>query len=93
MFRMARRESNFQKHYSNRQVNLRVLLDMDGVLCDFEGDFLEVFKQKYPDEPHIELKDRDGFWVREQYEMIKPGITVCDLNFFCVSIILESNVS
>ncbi|XP_045213626.2 5'(3')-deoxyribonucleotidase, cytosolic type-like [Mercenaria mercenaria] len=78
LLRMARRDFNFHKHYSNRQMNLRVLLDMDGVLCDFEGDFLEAFKRKYPDEPYIELEDREGFWLREQYEKMKPGNTaVC----------------
>ncbi|XP_060573932.1 5'(3')-deoxyribonucleotidase, cytosolic type-like isoform X1 [Ruditapes philippinarum] len=72
---MARRDFHFHKEYTNRPVNLRVLLDMDGVLCDFEGDFLEAFKRKYPDEPHIELEDREGFWLREQYEKMKPGST------------------
>lgn len=73
--RMAYRDSNFQRQYTNRQTNLRVLLDMDGVLCDFEGPFLEAYRQKYPEEPYVELEDRDGFWLRDQYEKISPGST------------------
>ncbi|XP_052265757.1 5'(3')-deoxyribonucleotidase, mitochondrial-like isoform X2 [Dreissena polymorpha] len=73
---MANRDNLFKREYTNRKVNLRVLLDMDGVLCDFEGDFLEAFKKHYPEEPCIELKDRSGFWLRDQYEKLKPGLNV-----------------
>ncbi|KAL4240059.1 5'(3')-deoxyribonucleotidase [Mactra antiquata] len=71
---MAHRVSNFRKHYSDRQSNLRVLVDMDGVLCDFELYLLESYKQKYPNEPCIELQDREGFWVKDQYEKLKEGL-------------------
>ncbi|WAQ96148.1 NT5M-like protein [Mya arenaria] len=57
---MAHRGAHFQRDYSKRQVNLRALIDMDGVLCDFEAYFLEKFKEKYPDEPFIAVEDRDG---------------------------------
>jgi len=53
-----------------------VLLDMDAVLCDFEGAFLTEFKKSYPDEPCIELDNREGFWIRDQYEKLKPGLNV-----------------
>ncbi|XP_063286753.1 5'(3')-deoxyribonucleotidase, mitochondrial isoform X1 [Pelobates fuscus] len=53
---------------------LRVLVDMDGVLADFEGGFLKKYQSRYPSEPYIELEDRRGFWVSEQYENLKPGL-------------------
>ncbi|XP_070579897.1 5'(3')-deoxyribonucleotidase, cytosolic type-like [Ptychodera flava] len=54
--------------------NVRVLVDMDGVLADFEKHFLAKFREQYPDEPYIEVKDRRGFYVTEQYEKIKPDL-------------------
>ncbi|XP_075035297.1 5'(3')-deoxyribonucleotidase, mitochondrial [Mixophyes fleayi] len=53
---------------------LRVLVDMDGVLADFEGGFLKKYRARYPKEPYIELEDRRGFWVSEQYDRLKPGL-------------------
>lgn len=53
---------------------LRVLVDMDGVLADFEGGFLKKYRAKYPDEPYISLEDRRGFWVSAQYGMIRPDL-------------------
>ncbi|XP_053327381.1 5'(3')-deoxyribonucleotidase, mitochondrial [Spea bombifrons] len=53
---------------------LRVLVDMDGVIADFEGGFLKNYRARYPNEPYIELEDRRGFWVSEQYENLKPGL-------------------
>ncbi|XP_071975944.1 5'(3')-deoxyribonucleotidase, mitochondrial [Engystomops pustulosus] len=54
---------------------LRVLVDMDGVLADFEGGFLKKYRALYPKEPYIDLEDRRGFWVSEQYEKLKPGLS------------------
>lgn len=54
---------------------LRVLVDMDGVLADFEGGFLKKYRAQYPKEPYIDLEDRRGFWVSEQYEKLKPGLS------------------
>uniref|UniRef100_A0A1A8JJJ6 5', 3'-nucleotidase, cytosolic n=1 Tax=Nothobranchius kuhntae TaxID=321403 RepID=A0A1A8JJJ6_NOTKU len=39
---------------------LRVLVDMDGVLADFEGGFLKKYRARYPDEPFVSLDDRRG---------------------------------
>ncbi|KAK2494845.1 hypothetical protein MC885_014527 [Smutsia gigantea] len=54
---------------------LRVLVDMDGVLADFEGGFLRKFRARFPDQPFIALEDRRGFWVSEQYGRLQPGLS------------------
>jgi 5'-nucleotidase len=38
-----------------------MLIDMDGVLAEFEGYFLEQFRKKWPEEPFIPIKDRRTF--------------------------------
>lgn len=55
---------------------LRVLVDMDGVLADFEGGFLRKFRARFPDLPFVALEDRRGFWVSEQYGRLQPGLSV-----------------
>ncbi|XP_048027239.1 5'(3')-deoxyribonucleotidase, mitochondrial-like [Megalobrama amblycephala] len=55
---------------------LRVLVDMDGVIADFEGGFLKKFKARYPNEPFISLEDRRGFWVSTQYGDMRSDL--CD---------------
>nr|XP_006825056.1 PREDICTED: 5'(3')-deoxyribonucleotidase, mitochondrial-like [Saccoglossus kowalevskii] len=54
--------------------NLRILVDMDGVLADFEGHFLKRYQEKYPREPYINVADRHGFYLNEQYAKIKPEL-------------------
>ncbi|XP_045680446.1 5'(3')-deoxyribonucleotidase, mitochondrial isoform X2 [Phyllostomus hastatus] len=54
---------------------LRVLVDLDGVLADFEGGFLRKFRARFPDQPFIALEDRRGFWVSEQYDRLHPGLS------------------
>ena len=55
---------------------LRVLVDMDGVLADFEGGFLKKYRARYPDEPFIALDDRRGFWVSAQYGHLRSDLCV-----------------
>ena len=57
-------------------MKLRVLLDMDQVLADFEGHFLKEFRRKYPNEPFVDLEHREGLHISKQYEQIKPGLGV-----------------
>lgn len=58
---------------------LRVLVDMDGVLADFEGGFLKKYRARYPDEPYITLDDRRGFWVSTQYGQLRSDLCVSEL--------------
>ncbi|XP_041671426.1 5'(3')-deoxyribonucleotidase, mitochondrial-like [Cheilinus undulatus] len=53
---------------------LRVLVDMDGVLADFEGGFLKKYRARYPDEPFIPLNDRRGFLVSPQYGCLRSDL-------------------
>jgi len=55
---------------------LRVLVDMDGVLADFEGGFLRKYRARYPEEPHVALDDRRGFWVSAQYGQLRSDLCV-----------------
>lgn len=45
-----------------------LLLDQDGVMADFEGEFLRRWRERYSDKhPGIEHEDRRGFHLREDY--------------------------
>ncbi|KAK1163901.1 5'(3')-deoxyribonucleotidase, cytosolic type-like [Acipenser oxyrinchus oxyrinchus] len=54
--------------------SVRVLVDMDGVLADFEGALLRKYRERYPGEPFIELSERRGFLARDQYRQISPEL-------------------
>ncbi|XP_071386162.1 5'(3')-deoxyribonucleotidase, mitochondrial-like isoform X1 [Centroberyx affinis] len=64
---------NMSSSYSPGK-RLRVLVDMDGVLADFEGGFLKKYRARYPDEPYITLDDRRGFWVSTQYGQLRTDL-------------------
>jgi 5'-nucleotidase len=49
---------------------LIVLVDLDGVLLDFEKQFLRKFRAIYPDEPFIPCENRNIFDPAEQYAML-----------------------
>ena len=47
---------------------LFLLVDMDGVLADFEAGFLEKFRKLYPNKPNIPLEDSKSFSVVQAYQ-------------------------
>ena len=53
--------ARYRQHNKGHGRALRVLVDMDGVLCDFEGFFLHEFREKFPDSPYIPLSERKDF--------------------------------
>ncbi|KAM6240578.1 5'(3')-deoxyribonucleotidase, cytosolic type isoform 2-T2 [Spheniscus humboldti] len=52
---------------------LRVLVDMDGVLADFEGAVLRGFRARFPGEPRVELAARRGFSAKVASVYESPG--------------------
>lgn len=44
-----------------------ILVDMDGVLANFEKGFLEEWTKKFPNHPHIPIEKRRTFYLSEDY--------------------------
>lgn len=44
-----------------------ILIDMDGVLANFEEGFLNAWRKKFPNHPHVPLEKRKTFSLIEDY--------------------------
>ncbi|MCC6500456.1 MAG: 5'-3'-deoxyribonucleotidase [Anaerolineales bacterium] len=52
---------------------MRVLIDMDGVIADFDKEFLQRWQNRHPDKAYIPLNERNTFYVKDQYpDDLKP---------------------
>jgi 5'-nucleotidase len=56
---------------------------MDGVIADFDGEFLKRWRERHPEKLYIPLEERTTFYVKDSYpEELKPLV---------VEILLESS--
>ena len=46
---------------------MRILVDMDGVIADFDGEFLRRWRKRHPDSWYVPFEGRTTFYVRDQY--------------------------
>jgi 5'-nucleotidase len=44
-----------------------ILVDLDGVLADFETGFLNIWKKLYPDRIAVPVEERTTFYLEDQY--------------------------
>ena len=62
---------------------MRILVDMDGVIADFDGEFLKRWRERHPEKFFVPMEERTEFYVKDQYpEELKP---------FVMEILLEQN--
>ena len=52
---------------------MHILVDMDGVIADFDSEFLQRWRSRHPDKLYIPLEARKTFYVKDSYpEELKP---------------------
>ena len=52
---------------------MRILVDMDGVITDFDREFLQRWRQRHPDQFYIPVEQRTAFYLKDEYpEELKP---------------------
>lgn len=50
-----------------------VLVDMDGVLANFEKGCLTEYRQRDSNLPYVELEDRETHDIKQQYDTLEGG--------------------
>lgn len=55
---------------------LKVFIDFENVLCDFESSLLKEYRKMYPREPYITLEQRRGLNIKQQYAELGAGLGV-----------------
>ncbi|XP_059149308.1 uncharacterized protein LOC131936377 [Physella acuta] len=61
---------------------LKVFIDFENVLCDFEGSLLKEYRKMYPKEPFISLEQRKGLNIKQQYAELGVGLGEKLLNIY-----------
>jgi 5'-nucleotidase len=52
---------------------MRILVDMDGVVADYDGEFLQRWKLRHADKFYVPLEARTTFYVKDNYpEELQP---------------------
>lgn len=46
---------------------MRILVDMDGVIVDFEKRFFDRWRFLHPEKPYIDLRTRTLFYIKDEY--------------------------
>ena len=46
---------------------MRILVDMDDVLADFDGEFLKRWRARHPEKMFVPLEERKIFYVKDSY--------------------------
>ena len=55
---------------------MRILVDMDGVIADFDQEFLQRWRKRHPSKFYIPLEERTAFFVKDEYpEELKPLVS------------------
>jgi 5'-nucleotidase len=65
-----------------------ILVDQDGVLADFDGEFLRRWQRMYPNLPYVQLEQRTGFFISDDYptELIEQVQTIYNSPGFIVNL-------
>ncbi len=52
---------------------MRILVDMDGVITDFDQEFLQRWRKRHPDKLYIPVEKRTMFYIKDEYpDELKP---------------------
>lgn len=46
---------------------MRILIDMDGVISDYEGQFLQYWRSRHPDKLYVPVEARTTFYIKDEY--------------------------